>query len=581
MKKLIAIFLTLAILLTAVPLCTLASSENTLILGDSNLDLKVNVRDATAIQKYLAKLLKFDDRNLICADCNDDLRVNIKDATWIQKFAANMNCPYPIGEEIFSDEPSESVPETSVTDTETTVATENTTLVSSVAHTESTEASDNLTDPSETLTTPIITEPVEILTTVPTEPVSEVESTISTGDGPGIVLPDDDFTTDPKESEAETMEYNPVKPDTNITIYFSNNAGWSTVNAYFYNEEKQLEMKAWPGTAMSHIETNDFGEKIYAIDVDVSKYNRVVFNNGKSQTLNAAVTVASSGYFVTSQTPKTAMQLGVYAYGTTDYGKKTTVQFDYPTGYKKPVEIWTPAGYDPKDTSKKYSVIYLLDGQNQFDDSDVYNGGWGSDEVITALMKNGGEGIILVGIDNQRNRDNELTPDLGKVIPEYNSGGFRNGSGEQFAEFVAKTVLPYVEANYNVYTDAAHTAVVGSSSGGIEAFYIGMEYMNEFGRIGAISPAFLLYSKGTWAEYLGKFDFTDSSKLPRIYFYNGGGDALELELLPNARDMKTWLADFGYDESKMTFVYDEKNAHNEAAWRNVMPEIVTWLFELQ
>ena len=35
------------------------------------------------------------------------------------------------------------------------------------------------------------------------------------------------------------------------------------------------------------------------------------------------------------------------------------------------------------------------------------------------------------------------------------------------------------------------------------------------------------------------------------------------------------------DESKMTFVYDEKCAHNEAAWRAYMPEIVTWLFELQ
>ena len=78
-----------------------------------------------------------------------------------------------------------------------------------------------------------------------------------------------------------------------------------------------------------------------------------------------------------------------------------------------------------------------------------------------------------------------------------------------------------------------------------------------------------------------KFDFKNSEKLPRIYFYNGGYGSLEKELLPNARDMKSWLADLGYDESKMTFVYDEKNAHNESAWRNIMPEVVTWLFELQ
>ena len=572
MKKLIAVFLALATFLSLVSTGAVALSQNLLILGDANLDAKVNIKDATTIQKFVAKIFDFADENKICADCNNDEKINIKDATAIQKFLAKMDCPYSIGEEIVKDKPVTSEPVTTVTETTTEPE-------SSVV---TTAPESPVTEPSETETESVPVESTTFFTeatdaTEPTEPTSEAVTTLA-------IEPTETTTqTEPTiETEVTTMvTYNPVKPDTNITIYFSNNVGWANVNAYLYNEEKQIEIKEWPGAAMKHLTTNEFGEKIYSMDVDVSKYNRVVFNNGKSQTLNAALTVASSGFFVTSQTPKNAMQLGVYAYDETDYGTKKTVNFDYPTGYKKPVEIWTPAGYNPSDTDKKYSVIYLLDGQNQFDDSDAYNGGWGSDEVITALMKNGGEGIILVGIDNSRNRDNELTPDLGDVIPAYNSGGFKNGSGEQFAEFVAKTVVPYVEANYNVYTDSLHSAIVGSSSGGIEAFYIGMEYMDEFGRIGAISPAFLLYNKSTWYEYLGKFDFTDSNNLPRIYFYNGGGDALELELLPNARDMKNWLADLGYDDSKMTFVYDEKNSHNEAAWRNVMPEIVTWLFELQ
>ncbi len=565
MKKFTALFLTLAILMCMFPVYSLALSQNVLILGDANLDTKVNVKDATAIQKHIAQITELSDDGLICADCNNDIVVNIKDATWIQKFVAKVDCPYDLGLEI----------QTSQIDTTPAVTTEPSTTVQVIPTTtgvfETTQASAT-TEPTETSAAETTT--IAAITTEPTEPVTTTVNNTTV-----VTEPTEPVTESEPVSTMTT--YNPVKPDTNITIYFSNNVNWATVNAYFYNEEKQMEMKAWPGTAMKYLTTNDMGEKVYSIDVDVSKYNRVVFNNGQSQTLNAAVTVASSGFFITRQTPKSAMQLGVYSYDTTDYGAKKTVSFDYPTGYKKPVEIWTPAGYDPADTSKKYSVIYLLDGQNQFDDSDAYEGGWGSDEVITALMKNGGEGIILVGIDNTRNRDNELTPDIGDVIPAYNSGGFKNGSGEQFAEFVAKTVVPYVEANYNVYTDAAHSAIVGSSSGGIEAFYIGMEHMDEFGRIGAISPAFLLYNKVTWLEYLKKFDFETITNLPRIYFYNGGGDSLELELLPNARDMKSWLADLGYDESKMTFVYDEKNAHNEAAWRNVMPEIVTWLFELQ
>lgn len=561
MKKLIAVFLTLATLLSLVSVGTFALSQNILILGDATLDSKVNIKDATAIQKYVAKIFDFAEDNKICADCNSDEKINIKDATAIQKFIAKMDCPYSIGEEIVKDVPSTTLPEVTnessspvVTTTCDGFVTEPTEPEIPSTSIDSTSPTTEPTEPSSEVVTTLVTEPAE--TTAHTEPSTEIEVTTVT-------------------------PYNPVKPDTNITIYFSNNVGWANVNAYFYNEELQLEMKSWPGTAMKYLTTNELGEKIYTINVDVSKYNRVVFNNGKSQTLNAAVTVASSGFFVTSQTPKTAMQLGVYAYDETDYGNKKTVTLDYPTGYKKPVEIWTPAGYNPADTTKKYSVIYLLDGQNQFDDSDAYNGGWGSDEVITALMKNGGEGIILVGIDNSRNRDNELTPDLGDVIPAYNSGGFKNGSGEQFAEFVAKTVVPFVEANYNVYTDSAHSAIVGSSSGGIEAFYIGMEYMDEFGRIGAISPAFMLYDKATWYDYFSKFDFSLIENQPRIYFYNGGGDSLEQELLPYARDMKKWLADLGYAEDKMTFVYDEKCGHNEAAWRAYMPEIVTWLFELQ
>lgn len=566
MKKLFAIFLTLATLLSVVSSGAFALSQNVLIMGDANLDAKVNIKDATYIQKFVAKIHNFTEESKICSDCNEDEKINIKDATAIQKYLAKMDCPIGIGEEI-------GVAEHDTTPVTTEVLTEPTTATVTATSTE------YVTEPTETKTE--ATQEVTTVATDATEPTEPVSSIVNTT---VVTEPEEsEVLTEPTtETEAATMApYNPVKPDTNITIYFSNNVGWANVNAYFYNEELGLEIKSWPGAPMKHLTTNDFGEKIYSIDVDVSKYNRVVFNNGKSQTLNAAVTVASSGFFITSQTPKNAMQLGVYAYDETDYGTKKTVTFDYPTGYKKPVEIWTPSGYNPADTDKKYSVIYLLDGQNQFDDSDAYNGGWGSDEVITALMKNGGEGIILVGIDNSKNRDNELTPDIGDLIPAYNSGGFKNGSGEQFAEFVAKTVVPFVEANYNVYTDAAHSAIVGSSSGGIEAFYIGMEYMDEFGRIGAISSAFLLYDKATWYEYLGKFDFTDAKSLPRIYFYNGGGDSLEQELLPNARDMKTWLADLGYDQSKMTFVYDEKCGHNEAAWRAFMPEIVTWLFELQ
>lgn len=59
-------------------------------LGDVNRDSKLNIRDATLIQKALAKLESLDDEQLTLADYLTDGKVNIKDATQIQKKIANI-----------------------------------------------------------------------------------------------------------------------------------------------------------------------------------------------------------------------------------------------------------------------------------------------------------------------------------------------------------------------------------------------------------------------------------------------------------------------------------------------------------
>lgn len=59
-------------------------------LGDVNRDGKVNIRDATLIQKYIAKIVSLDAEQMSLADYNIDGKVNIKDATRIQKKIANL-----------------------------------------------------------------------------------------------------------------------------------------------------------------------------------------------------------------------------------------------------------------------------------------------------------------------------------------------------------------------------------------------------------------------------------------------------------------------------------------------------------
>ena len=63
--------------------------QNTLI-GDTNGDGNVTIADATELQKYLANIVDFDDKQLAVADTNGDGNVDIQDATQIQKYLAQL-----------------------------------------------------------------------------------------------------------------------------------------------------------------------------------------------------------------------------------------------------------------------------------------------------------------------------------------------------------------------------------------------------------------------------------------------------------------------------------------------------------
>ena len=74
---------------TTKPTTATTVTEPTGILGDVNGDGVVNVKDATAIQKYAAEMTV--ELNLKLADYNKDGYVNVKDATDIQKTTAFLN----------------------------------------------------------------------------------------------------------------------------------------------------------------------------------------------------------------------------------------------------------------------------------------------------------------------------------------------------------------------------------------------------------------------------------------------------------------------------------------------------------
>ncbi|MBQ1475405.1 MAG: starch-binding protein [Ruminococcus sp.] len=410
----------------------------------------------------------------------------------------------------------------------------------------------------------------------------------------GETLPTQEPIIEPTQAPTEAPTQAPTEADDEVTkvkniipIHFTNNKNWSKVNAYLYNSETSAQLKAWPGTQLTNYTTNNLGEKIYSMDVDVTQYDRVIFNNGTDQTTDLPVTKASSGYFIDPNNKGKAYSgkylTGLYPYGQDKEGTLQTVSFTYPDGnYKKNVYVWLPEGYDANDKSKKYSVLYMCDGQNLFGQATTLSGyEWECDESVLSLMQNGGDGVIVVGIacgDTEARRNHELTPNLGQLAPIVSSDtSYQNGGGKAFSDFVTDTVIPYVEKNYNTNSIRG---IAGSSSGGIEAFYIGMENMDKFRYIGALSPAFILYNKSVWDTYLNTKDF--SGDVPRIYFFCGNStqDQLEQALYTNATAMEGWMKAHGYPADRMITKTDADAVHNEGFWALYFPEMLSWCMDL-
>ena len=80
------------------------------MLGDSDLSDKVNVKDATLVQKHVASLLTLEDKALFAANADGSDAVNVKDATAIQKFCASISTGYAIGEYVLYSGSEETTP---------------------------------------------------------------------------------------------------------------------------------------------------------------------------------------------------------------------------------------------------------------------------------------------------------------------------------------------------------------------------------------------------------------------------------------------------------------------------------------
>lgn len=358
------------------------------------------------------------------------------------------------------------------------------------------------------------------------------------------------------------------------TLYIRDDAKSAEMTATFWNSsnDKTEDVK------MEKAEETD-KYILYSCEGDTNTYNMVHLSYGESQpTMDVAFNEMVSGWYLYQD------ELLPYTKGKEpNYSPKyETKEFEF-DGYKKNVHIWTPDDYD-KDSADKYSVIYMLDGQSVLS-KEIGNEiqCWDVAEHVESMMSVTDNKAVIVAIETMggimedgktiNTRDDELIPDIGEFL-EWNGQTVNSKKrGNDFSNFVYDTVVPYVEENYNVYTDAAHNAVAGSSYGGLGSFYIGMDHPDKFGTIGAFSASFQIYKPETLEEYAKKVIALENK--PFVYFYAGGyaTDTAASDVM-----LYNYLAENGYPKDKIVFNKDEDGEHFVPYWRNTYPEFLSVMF---
>lgn len=225
----------------------------------------------------------------------------------------------------------------------------------------------------------------------------------------------------------------------------------------------------------------------------------------------------------------------------------------------KSIWVYLPKSYNTS-TQKRYPVLYMHDGQNLFDKARSAYGEWQIDETIDSITSSRSFESIVVGIDNDgEKRINEYNP--------YSNERFGAGEGAAYLSCIVHTLKPFVDSSFHTITDAAHTAIGGSSMGALISFYAMIKYPDTFGCAGIFSPSF-------WIAPQIKNDAAQIKFSTNALFYFYAGKMESEEMLP---DMLSVLKLIDDKKCCKTFLLtNEAGQHNESYWRAPFADFYSW-----
>ncbi|MGH9970345.1 MAG: alpha/beta hydrolase [Pyrinomonadaceae bacterium] len=239
------------------------------------------------------------------------------------------------------------------------------------------------------------------------------------------------------------------------------------------------------------------------------------------------------------------------------------------------VLVYLPPGYEAAKR-KRYSVLYLHDGQNLFDGATSFIPGqeWRVDEAAESLTSQGKiEPLIIVGIYNTgKDRVNEYTPAQDE---KFKAGG----KADLYGRMLVEELKPFIDATYRTRKDADHTGLGGSSLGGLVSLYLGLKYSNVFGRLAVVSPSVWFANK----QIVRYVEALPKKPSLRIWLDMGTKEGRDKEeagkTLDDVRLLKDTLEKKGWKPEKDLKYFEAEGAeHNERAWAARVESILLFLF---
>ena len=94
--------------------------------------------------------------------------------------------------------------------------------------------------------------------------------------------------------------YAKFEKNTTITVYFTNNYGWSgTINCHYWGGSTSTN---WPGVAMTYVKQNEYNQKVYKVTIPADSTGIIFNSNGSPQTVDITTNIADGkGFYISGQ----------------------------------------------------------------------------------------------------------------------------------------------------------------------------------------------------------------------------------------------------------------------------------------